>query len=110
MVNSEGFLKFRAGVLLVRINNYIYATLGREVDYIHTSVAIPEDGRQTGSLDDMPKLAIIIRSCWYHPNLSRPRKSSAIHYTLIASHSSCCSPFQPLLQQRWYLFRIQNIG
>ena len=37
--------------------DYIYATLGLDLDYILPFAAVPENGREIGGLDDKPELA-----------------------------------------------------
>jgi fatty acid synthase subunit alpha len=37
--------------------DYIYATLGMDLNYILPIATIPENGREIDSLDDMPELA-----------------------------------------------------
>jgi fatty acid synthase subunit alpha len=37
--------------------DYIYATLGMDLNYILPVTTIPENGREIDSLDDMPELA-----------------------------------------------------
>jgi len=54
--------------------DYIYATLGMDLDYILPVAAIPENGRRIDSLDDIPELAHRVGDESESLVLSRPIK------------------------------------